>query len=137
MIGKLRKKIIGGCALFGAFAGSLVYSVMLLHPEWMSVAVREHSIIYDFSAPYRSTIQIPVTPILLYGLTTLLPLLFSSHRRIRIFGVLVALSMALASAVHNKAFISVWCFFAALLSLYLVYMIRHLVAEAKSIRVCH
>ena len=132
--GKIRKRVIGGCAAFGAFAGTLVYSVMLFHPEWMTVAVKEHSIIYDFSAPYRIPIEIPVTPVMLYGLTILMPLLFSSHRLIRIFGALVALSMALASAAYNAAFISVWCFFAAVLSLYLVYMIRCLVAESKSIR---
>lgn len=129
-IAKLRKRIIGGCAIFGAFAGTLVYSVMLFHPEWMSVAVREHSIIYDFSVPDSSAIHIPITPVTLYGLTILVPLLLSSHRLIKIFGALIVLSMALASAsaANNTAFISVWCFFAALLSLYLVYMIRHLVA---------
>ena len=134
-IGKLRKKIIGGCAAFGAFAGTLVYSVMLFHPEWMSAAVKEHSVIYDYSAPYRSPIEIPVTPVTLYGLTILVPLLFSSHRLIRVFGVLVALSMALASAVYNAAFISAWCFFAAALSLYIIYMIRYLVAQSKDTQV--
>lgn len=130
--GKLRRRVMIGCALFGAFAGMLVYTVMLLHPEWMSVAVRGHSIIYDFSAPYRSPIEIPITPMMLYGLTILLPLFCSSHRLIRIFGVLVVLSMALAGEAYNAAFVSVWCFFAALLSLYIVYMIRQLAAASKS-----
>lgn len=132
--GKIRKKVFGGCAIFGAFAGTLVYFVMLLHPEWMSVSLREHSILYSFSVPYRSVIHIPITPAALYGLTILVPLLFSSHRLIWIFGGLVAMSMALASAAYSYAYVSVWCFFAAVLSLYLVYMIRHLVAESKSIR---
>lgn len=131
-IGKLRRRVMIGCALFGAFAGTLVYSVMLLHPEWMSVAVRGHSIIYDFSAPYRSPIDLPITPMMLYGLTILLPLFCSSHRLINIFGVLVVLSMALAGEAYNAAFVSVWCFFAAVLSLYIVYMIRQLAAASKS-----
>ena len=129
--GKIRKRVFGGCAIFGAFAGALVYSVMLFHPEWMSVAVREHSITYDFSFPYRSPIHIPITPAALYALTILVPLFFSSHRLIRIFGGLVALSMVLASAAYGYAYVSVWCFFAAVLSLYLVYMIRHLVAAGQ------
>jgi hypothetical protein len=127
-IEKLRKRVIGGCAIFGAFAGALVYSVMLFHPEWMTVAVREHSITYDFSVPFRSSIHIPITPAALYALTILVPLFISSHRLIRIFGVLTALSMVLASEAYRYAYVSVWCFFAAVLSLYLVYMIRHLVA---------
>jgi hypothetical protein len=133
--GKIRKRVIGGCALFGAFAGTLVYSVMLFHPEWMSVAVRGHSIYYSFSVPYRSSIHLPITPAALYALTVLVPLLLSSHKQIRIFGVLVALSMLLASETYSAAYVSVWCFFAAVLSLYLVYMIRHFVAESKSMRV--
>ena len=131
--GKIRKRVFGGCAAFGAFAGALVYSSMLLHPDWMSVAVREHSINYGFSVPYRSSINIPIAADTLYALTILVPLLFSSHRRIRIFGGLVALSMVFTSAAYSAAYVSVWCFFAAVLSLYLVYMVRQLAAESKSI----
>lgn len=136
----IRRKIFVGCAIFGALAGALTYSVMLAHPEWMKIAVREHSIIYDFivpeniSIPYVSSINIPVTPVMLYGLTILVPLLFSSHRQIRIFGGLVILSMALASLAYNEAFVSVWCFFAAVISLYIVYMIRHLATEEELIQ---
>ena len=130
--GKLRKRVMGGCAIFGAFAGTLVYSVMLFHSEWMSVTVREHSILYSFSVPYRSSIHLPITPAALYALTTLLPVLISSHRPIKIFGVLLVLSMLLASEAYSYAYVSVWCFFAAVLSLYLAYMIRHLVAESTS-----
>lgn len=131
MIGKMRKLAIGGFAIFGAFAGTLVYSVMLFHPEWMTVALREYSINYRFSVPWRSSIHLPITPAALYALTILVPLLFSSHRLIRIFGALVALSSVLASEVFGYAYISVWCFFAAVLSLYLVYMIRHIVAAGQ------
>jgi hypothetical protein len=133
--GKLRKKVFAGCTVFGAFAGALVYSFMLFHPDWMSVAVREHSIVYNFSVPYRSSIHIPITPAALYALTILVPLLLSSHRQIRVFGGLVGLSMVLASAAYGYAYVSVWCFFAAVLSLYIVYMIQQSVAEAKSIKV--
>lgn len=126
---KIRRRIIGGCAILGAFAGTLVYASMLFHSEWMSVAVREHSIIYEFSVPYRSSIHVPITPAALYGLITLVPLLFSSHMLIRIFGGLVVLSMMLASVTYSYAYVSVWCFFVALLSLYIVYMIHRLAAQ--------
>ena len=127
--GKLRKRVFASCALFGAFSGTLVYTVMLLHPEWMIITVKEHSIVYDFSVPWRSPIHIPVTPVMLYGLTILTPLLFSSHPHIRFFGVWVVLSMALASVAFNEAFISIWCFFAAALSLYIAHMIQSLAGK--------
>ena len=133
--GKIRRKVFGGFALFGAFAGTLVYSVIITHPEWMTVAIREHSIYYRFSVPYRSSIHLPIPTAGLYALTVLVPLLISSHSRIRIFGVLVVMSMLLASKAYDYAYISVWCFFAAVLSLYIVYMIRHFVAGSKSMQV--
>jgi len=130
--GKLRKQVFAGCAVFGAFAGTLVYSVMVSHPEWMTVGVRMSSVTYDFSVPWRSSIHLPITPAALYALTILVPLLFSSHAPIRIFGVLAAASSVLASAVYGYAYISVWCFFAALLSLYLVYMIHRLAPAGQN-----
>ena len=42
---------------------------------------------------------------------------------IRIFGVLVVCSVLLASLAYGYAFVSVWCFFAAALSFYLVFML--------------
>ena len=110
---------------------ALVYSVMLFHPDSMSVTVREYSIAYDFSSPWRSPIHLPITPAALYALTILAPLLFSSHRPIMIFGGLAALSMVFTSAAYDYAYVSVWCFFAAVLSLYLVCMMRHLVAAGQ------
>ncbi|ADE11461.1 DUF6629 family protein [Sideroxydans lithotrophicus] len=130
--GKIRRRIMGGCTLFGAFAGTVVFAVMLSHPEWMTVAVREHSIAYKFSVPYRDSIHLPITPAALYALTTLVPLFGSSNKRIIIFGGLVALSSLLTSEIYAYAYISVWCLFAAGLSLYLVYMIKHLVVQADS-----
>lgn len=131
----MRKRIIGGCTLFGAFAGTLVYSTMLFHPEWMSVGIREHSITYDFSVPYSISlpgpIHLPITPAALYALTILVPLFLSSHMLIRIFGVLVVLSMLIASDAYAYAYVSVWCFFAAVLSLYIVYMIHRFAAAGQ------
>jgi Family of unknown function (DUF6629) len=129
--GKLRKRIFGACAMFGAFAGTLVFSVMISHPEWMTVGIREHSITYVYSVPYRSSIHLPVTPAALYALTILVPLLFSSHKMIRIFGWLAALSSLLTSEAYGYAYISVWCFFAAVLSLHIAYMIRRIVAAGQ------
>ena len=129
--GKIRKRIIGGFVLFGAFAGTLVYFVIVTHPEWMTAVVREHSIYYRFSVPYRSSIHLPIPTAGLYAMTVVVPLLISSHNRIKIFGALVLLSMLLASETYSHAYISVWCFFAAILSLYLVHMTRHFAVKLK------
>jgi len=130
--GPVRKRIFGGCAVFGAFAGSLVLSAVVLHPEWMTVGIKGHSIIYKFHVPYKSPIHLPIRPALLYGLTILVPLLCSSHGQIRVFGCLATAASVLASQVYQYAFVSVWCFFTAVLSLYIVYMVRSRQLQAPS-----
>jgi hypothetical protein len=129
---KFRRRVMAGCAMFGAFAGTLVYSTIFMHPAWMSVSVKLHSIVYDFSVPFPSPFHLPVTPAALYALTILVPLFVSSHKLIRIFGVLVMFSMVFASDVYSYAYVSVWCLFAAILSLYIVYMTPRLAAAGQN-----
>lgn len=120
----IRKRVFAGFTLIGAALGTLAFSVMLLHPEWMTVGIREHSISYRFSVPYRSAIHLPIKPAAIYALVILVPLLFSSYRELRVFGWLAALFSVLTAQFYGYAYVSVWCFFAAVLSLYLVHTIR-------------
>lgn len=53
---------------------------------------------------------------LLYLLSTAVSPLLSSHRMVVVFGALALLSFGTAYAFYTTWFISVWCFFAALLS---------------------
>lgn len=122
--GRIRGKVFLGLGIFGALAGGFVFFTMLFHPDLMTVGVRQHSIIYHMSSPYRGPISIPIPASALYALIVLVPLLFSSDRYLRIFGVLVVVSIVLASVFYGYAFVSVWCFFAAMLALYLVYMVH-------------
>ncbi len=122
--GRIRRRVFLGIGIFGGLAGGLVYFTMLFHPDLMSVGVRQYSIIYQVSSPYRGPISIPIPASALYALIILVPLIFSSVRDMRIFGGLVVLSIVLASVGYGHAFVSVWCFFAAVLALYLVYLIR-------------
>ena len=54
--------------------------------------------------------------ITLYLMSTTLSPMVSTHRTVKVFGVLALLSFATAYAFYATWFISVWCFFAALLS---------------------
>jgi hypothetical protein len=57
---------------------------------------------------------------LIYLLATTGSLIASSHGYIRTFGVLVLVALLLAYGAYERWFISVWCFFAAWLSVVLV-----------------
>ena len=124
--GKLQRRVFLGITLFGLFAGTLVYSALLLNPDWTSIEVEKHHIIYNVASPYRGPIHLGIPPSALYALVILVPLLFSSHRGIRTFGILVVCSVLLASLAYGYAFVSVWCLFAAVLSFYLVFMLAAL-----------
>ena len=62
----------------------------------------------------------------LYLMSITFSLLLSTHRTVKAFGVLALLSFAAASFFYATWFISVWCFFAALLSMvvYLHFVLR-------------
>ncbi|MEO8563951.1 MAG: DUF6629 family protein [bacterium] len=63
---------------------------------------------------------LPPVPIL-YLAATCVSCFFSSHGFVRLFGVLALLSALAAYVVHVTALVSIWCFFAAILSL-LIYI---------------
>ena len=62
----------------------------------------------------------------LYLLSTITSPLFSTHRMVKVFGALALLAFGAAYYFYAQWFISVWCFFAALLSalIYLHFALR-------------
>jgi hypothetical protein len=62
--------------------------------------------------------------IALYCLTTIISFFTSSTRAIQILGGIIALSFIAASMLYYTYFISVWCFFAAIISLSVYYITR-------------
>ena len=60
---------------------------------------------------------------------TCISMLFSSHKLVNVFGAAALLSFGLAYAIYRQWFISVWCFFAAVLS---VIVLLHFTNRASS-----
>jgi hypothetical protein len=82
-----------------------------------------HSIRYDLSAvPATRTVWWWVWPAL-YLAAVCGPLLASRDCRLRMLGAAVVLSAAVSYALFEYVFVSVWCFCAAVLSLYLAYVL--------------
>lgn len=128
--GVVRRRIFIGVATFGGMVGGMIFLTMLVHPELVEVGTRQLSIVYKLTSPYESSFSIPVPASAIYGLVILLPLIGSSLRQLRIFGWLIAASLITASIFYGYAIVSVWCLFAALLSLYLVVALRQ-IANSK------
>jgi hypothetical protein len=115
---RLRKKFLvlllaGG----GVVALYYVYSLVFYNPQ---------AEISRFHIAYRNTFQYPYSRIAvgLYLAATLVPLFISSIKRTWILGTIVGASFIVSVVFYTKCLTSVWCFFAAVISFVIYYIIR-------------
>jgi len=59
-----------------------------------------------------------------YLLPALFPFIFSSHKRINILGYLMLLMFVVSKIFYLRYMISTWCFFAAVLSVYIWFIVK-------------
>lgn len=120
-----RKKIIGALALCGAMLGCVIYIPLISDPIYLKTQVIHHAIHYKLSQPP----SVLILHTFYYVLIILLPAFFCSRTKIKVFGILLALSLLISGLCFLYAFSSRWCFFAAILSLYVVYIMHGLKQE--------
>lgn len=108
-----RRRALGAFLVLGLAVGLYLLYFIVRFP--VTARVLNRSISYD--SPHLYIVWVLV----IYLLATCVSGMFSSHRCINVFGVM-ALTLATAAAfVSITTFVSVWCFFAAVLSL-LIYI---------------
>ncbi len=105
----LRKKIISYFLILGCAIA--VYSILLLILNPISSEICTNSIRYIVNEPYMTAATI------LYVIATCGGPLASSHKTLFIFGIVLVLSLLISLQFYRHTFISVWCFFGAVLSL--------------------
>ena len=108
-----RKKVIFAFMIPGT-AVSLYLLYFMVATPMVAEVVGSH-IVYDSPHFYL----IPV--MIFYLAATCVGCFFSSHGFVKLFGGLMLLSFVAAYIVHVMALVSIWCFFAAILSL-LIYI---------------
>lgn len=113
------------CGIGTVFGLSMVLP-LLFSPDWLVVTRVEHSLRYELVLAFDEVVSRPVL-IGFYAFFVTSALLLSSDRRIRVFGGLIAISLLVTSFFFAYAFVSIWCFFAAVLSVYIfvVVMAEH------------
>ena len=116
-----RKQLLYLFMLFGGMFGLSMYMPVLLFADWLMVSLIHHSISYELRLIFDGFVPRPLVRGV-YVLIILMPLLLSSQRYIRYFGMIISMSVMVAVLLFEQTFISVWCFFAAFLSLYILYM---------------
>lgn len=115
-----RKVLMGILTLLSLIWSLILYVPISQYPDqWLVTGVQHHSIQYRyFNLPVYQIISPPLLRVC-YLVTIALPLTIGSDRRGMAFGVLLAASALVSHFAFAYAFVSVWCFFAALLALYL------------------
>ena len=113
----LRKKILKGLGAAGLLlsAGSL----WILLNGGPRASILGRSIAYSFSDVH--ILFSPSIDAILYMATSLLPFFISTNRKVKVTGLLVFGGLALSHLIRQETVASVWCFFAAISSLYIVY----------------
>ncbi|MFA4845837.1 MAG: DUF6629 family protein [Patescibacteria group bacterium] len=92
-----------------------LYLLFVLLTQLLVVQIMDYSIRYDIDTWFY------VPGITLYVIVTIGSVLLSTTRFIQWFGILTLFSAWIAWGFYERTFTSVWCFFAAMLSLVLVW----------------
>lgn len=117
-----KKKIFFILIFIGAAYGLSLYIPLLFNQNWLEVELIKQSIEYKTTLLYDKVIPKEMVS-LIYALILLIPLLGISSRYIRIFGVIITASVIVTTLFMDYAFISIWCYFAAVLSFYILVLI--------------
>ncbi len=125
-----KKVILGMVALLGLAGGLALFLPLALDPELLTTVVVHHSIYYRFpDSPTFATFSREAWQVF-YFVVVATPFVVSRTQGFAGFGILLLLSVVVSEVFFAHAFVSVWCFFAALLSLVLCRFFYHLPAKA-------
>ncbi len=114
-----RKRILFGLLVLGA-AVALYYSFRLVFYDVHAEITRRH-IIYQ-SGAFNSFAALAL---LMYLTATLPPLFVSSIKRTGILGIIMGVSFVVSALFYTRCLTSVWCFFAAVMSFVVFYIVRN------------
>jgi hypothetical protein len=117
------QRICWGVGLIGLIYGGLLYLPLLLQPTWLSVHVMHQSIQYETRLIFDPWISQQCDR-LVYAMIVLIPFVLTSNPSLKVLGGAVGLTAIISHWLLNAVFISLWCFFAALLSLFILYICR-------------
>lgn len=112
---RISKKILNALCVLGAVYSSYAIVMMILYKAHANIV--GHSIRYD-TAVY-DYFNIP-----LYLFPTMLPFFISRVPRVKVFGCAIAGSLLFSYYFLQVTLISVWCFFAAALSVMILWVLQ-------------
>lgn len=114
-----RKWIFAALSVVASVWFWILYFPLLQNPDLLTVSIETHSVQYQYEglAIYNYIDRLPLR--ILYLLSVAVPPMFGSENWGRLPGLVLGASALVAAVFYNYAFVSVWCFFAAVLAIYL------------------
>jgi hypothetical protein len=123
------RRVFLAVTVFGAAYGLSLFAPLLVTPAWLTVDLARGSILYDTRLIYDDVVSKTLLRVTYAGVICL-PLLASTAPGVRLFGVLVTLSVAVAFLFATYAFTSIWCYFAAVVSAWIAVLVFRLPQRA-------
>ena len=117
-----RKPVYLLLAIVGGMLGAMQYFPYFAHEGWLTTRFLPHVIIYQGKELFDYIIGRDMT-YSIYVAVVIGSLLLSSDTNVKIFGLLVAAVMIVTVIFFSYAYISIFCFGGAVMSLYLVWTI--------------
>jgi hypothetical protein len=118
-----RKRFLGILTILGFLYGLSLFTPLILREGWLVVEVVQNSLLYKTTMIYDGIVDRQVVRGV-YALQVFLALILSTNPKIRVFGVMILVSVMGTFVFFKYAFVSVWCFFAAILSAYLLMVLQ-------------
>jgi hypothetical protein len=122
---KLRKQILTGLLVAGCLL-SVLYAFCLVYYD-IFPQISSFHIEYVYNVPQA----LMTTAFIFYLITTIVPFFISSVKRMWVFGVLIAISCIITGIFFSQFLTSVWCFFAAIISIIVYWILYGVKSKAK------
>ena len=118
-----RRMVFLALSALGLTLGLSLFMPLVFNPDWVPLRIVNYSIDYNSRLIWEGIVPYSIIRVV-YASIVCQPLLFSSEKHIKIFGVIITLSVIAGFAFAHYAFTSVWCFMAAIVSIYLLFLMR-------------
>ena len=101
------------------------YFIGLLLTEKLSITEYKNCIRYDLPIPFNNVVNVSYLLITLYLVAIFGPLFSSRYKVLNIYGYIILMFAIIAWFFFVAAFTSVWCFFAAIISVMFFFYIKN------------
>ena len=116
---KLSRRLLMALTCFGLAYSIFAIYVLANFPFRLETV--SHSLVYNIDYDWRIYRD---SLLILYTLPTVLPFFLSRQKRIWILGIFIVIAWLVSYTMMYVQFLSVWCFFAAILSLLVIWLLR-------------